>query len=134
MNDTAKLTGLAHIGIFTADLDASVAFYKQLGFKVDAECAPGPRLTFMSLGTCLLELICPPDPAALEKRNPNGWIGHVCIECHHIDEVVADFKARGIIPETAQVSYSDKILGGIKNIFFDGPSGEAIELFDYLKD
>ena len=72
--------------------------------------------------------------AALEKRNPHGWIGHVCIECRHIDEVVADFKARGIIPETAQVSYSDKILGGIKNIFFDGPSGEAIELFDYLKD
>ena len=47
---------------------------------------------------------------------------------------MADFKARGIIPETAQVSYSDKILGGVKNIFFDGPSGEAIELFDYLKD
>ena len=72
--------------------------------------------------------------AALEKRNPNGWIAHVCIECHHIDEVVADLKARGIIPETAQVSYSDQILGGIKNIFFDGPSGEAIELFDYLRD
>ena len=89
---------------------------------------------FLSLGTCLLELICPPDPAALEKRNPNGWIGHLCIECRHIDDVVADFKARGIIPEGAQVSYNEKILGGVKNIFFDGPSGESIELFDYLKD
>lgn len=134
MNENAKLTGLAHIGIFTADLEASVAFYEKLGFKKDAESCPGPRLAFLSLGTCLLELICPPDASALAKRNADGWIGHICIECHHIDRVVADFKSRGIIPEDAQVAYNEKILGGVKNIFFDGPSGESIELFDYLKD
>ena len=134
MNAEAKLTGLAHIGIFTADLEKSVAFYESLGFHKDAQCKPGPTLAFLSLGTCLLELICPEDKSSLAARNPDGWIGHVCIECRHIDEVVASYKERGIIPKEAQVSYSAEILGGIKNIFFDGPSGESIELFDYLKD
>ncbi len=133
MNNNAKLTGLAHIGIFTADVDKSVAFYESLGFHKDAESNPGPRLVFMSLGTCLLELIQPTNPAELDRRTPDGWIGHICIECTHIDDVVADFKARGIVPQDAQVGYSEKILGGIKNIFFDGPSGESIELFDYMK-
>ena len=54
MNNNAKLTGLAHIGIFTADVDKSVAFYESIGFHKDAESIPGPRLVFMSLGTCLL--------------------------------------------------------------------------------
>lgn len=133
MNNNAKLTGLAHIGIFTANIDRSIAFYESLGFTKDAQCAPGPKLVFMSLGTCLLELICPADLSELDKRNANGWIGHICIECTHIDDVVADFKAKGIVPADANVSYSAEILGGIKNIFFDGPSGESIELFDYLK-
>ena len=134
MNTNAKLTGLAHIGIFTGDLEKSIAFYESLGFHKDAQCKPGPELAFLSLGTCLLELICPEDKSALNKRNADGWIGHVCIECTHIDDLVAQYKDRGIIPPQAQVSYNDEILGGIKNIFFDGPSGESIELFDYLKD
>ena len=133
MNNEAKLTGLAHIGIFTADVEKSAAFYESIGFRRDAESNPGPRLVFMSLGTCLLELIQPANLAELDRRTANGWIGHVCIECTHIDDVVAEFKARGIVPQDAQVSYNADILGGIKNIFFDGPSGESIELFDYMK-
>ena len=70
MNANAKLTGLAHIGIFTADLDKSVEFYKSLGFTVDADSCPGPKLVFMSLGTCLIELICPPDASALARNLP----------------------------------------------------------------
>lgn len=133
MNTQAKLTGLAHIGIYTADLEKSVGFYKSLGFTEDARCTPGPQLAFLSLGTCLLELICPADPATLADCSAKGWIAHVCIECTHIEEVVADFKRKGIIPAQAEISYNANILGGIKNIFFDGPSGESIELFDYLK-
>ena len=41
--------------------------------------------------------------------------------------------ARPVSFADAQVMYNEKILGGIKNIFFDGPSGESIELFDYMK-
>ncbi len=129
---TAKLTGLAHIGIFTPDFDKSVAFYKELGFTLDNECDIGTHLGFMSLGTCLLEIIAPQDKERA-NRPANGIIGHVCIEVKGIDEFVAEYKKKGIIPEDAKVMFNEKILGGIKNIFFDGPSGESIELFDYLK-
>lgn len=130
---TAKLTGLAHIGIFTPDFEKSVAFYKELGFTLDNECDIGTHLGFMSCGTCLLEIIAPEDKTKATSRPTDGIIGHICIEVKNIDEFVAEYKKKGIIPEDAQVMYNEKILGGIKNIFFDGPAGESIELFDYMK-
>ena len=63
-NKPAKLLGLAHIGIYTKDLEASKAFYTKLGFRLDGESCPGAKLAFMSLGSCLLELIQLADPAA----------------------------------------------------------------------
>ena len=132
MAKQAQMVGLAHIGIFTKDAEASKTFYQKLGFKVDAESNNGgTRLLFMSLGTCLLELIQPADLSSVDARPSNGIVGHVAIECTGIDELVEGFKAQGLIPQDAKVSTADNILGGIKNLFFDGPSGESIELFDY---
>lgn len=130
-NKPAKLLGLAHIGIYTKDLEASKAFYTKLGFRLDGESCPGAKLAFMSLGSCLLELIQPADPAA--QLPGDGVVAHVAIECTGIDELVTSLKAQGLVPQQAQVSTSDNILDGIKNIFFPGPSGESIELLDYYR-
>lgn len=129
----AKMIGLAHIGIFTKDLEASKAFYSKLGFSLDAESCPGAKLAFMSLGSCLLELIQPADTAAVDAKSTDGIVAHVAIECTNIEEVVAGFKAQGIIPADAAINTADNILDGVKNIFFAGPSGEQIELFDYYR-
>ncbi len=132
-NQPAKMIGLAHIGIFTKDIEASKAFYQKLGFSVDDECQPGARLAFLSLGSCLLELIQPADVSTVDAKSVDGVVAHVAIECTYIDEIVSGFKAQGLIPQDAQVSTADNILDGVKNIFFAGPSGEQIELFDYYK-
>lgn len=92
-NKPAKLLGLAHIGIYTKDLEASKAFYTKLGFRLDGESCPGAKLAFMSLGSCLLELIQPADPAA--QLPGDGVVAHVAIECTGIDELVASLKAQG---------------------------------------
>ena len=43
-------------------------------------------------------------------------------------------KANGIAMENdASVGYSDKIRGGVKNIFFRGPDGERIELMEFVR-
>ena len=129
----AELTGLAHIGVFTQDLETSIAFYKKLGFKEDARSMAGTtKLGFVSLGTCLIELIQPADAEAVQARCKNGIVAHICIECTGIKDVVDGFKAQGLIPADAQATQNDEILDGIKNIFFDGPSGESIELMEYF--
>ena len=47
------LTGVAHIGIPTNDLDKTIAFYKKLGFVSALETvnkAAGERVAFLQLG------------------------------------------------------------------------------------
>lgn len=126
----AKLTGLAHIGIKTQDIKKSIEFYTELGFTLDAEFDFGTKLGFMSLGTCLLELIEPADKAGLPVAE-DGPVAHVAIECENIDALVANFKAKGFIDAGAEVKTSEHILDGIKNIFFRGPSNEYLELVEY---
>jgi len=124
------LLGLAHIGIYTKDIDTSVSFYEKLGFELIGTGNPGAKLAFVSLGTCIIELIQPADLKRLEGLT-GGIIPHFAIECQNIEAVVEKYKTMGIIPQEASVSTSDKVMDGIKNIFFVGPSGERIELLDY---
>lgn len=126
----AKLTGLAHIGIKTSDLQKSIAFYKELGFAMDGTEDVGAKLGFISLGNCLIELIEPADKATLQGLT-EGIVAHVAIECTNIEGVVDGLKQKGYIAPDATINQMD-ILGGVKNIFFAGPSGESLELFDYF--
>ena len=52
------LTGVAHIGIPTNDLDKTIAFYKKLGFVSALETvnkAAGERVAFLQLGDLMIE-------------------------------------------------------------------------------
>ena len=125
----ARLTGLAHIGIKTDDVQKSIAFYKELGFTLDNYEDIGAKLGFMSLGNCLIELIEPADKETL-KGLKEGIVAHVAIECENIEGVAEKLKAKGYVDQEASINTMG-ILGGVKNLFFKGPSGEELELFDY---
>ena len=123
-----KILGLSHIGIFVKDMAKSIDFYKRLGFNLDNEENPGVPLAFLSAGTCLIELI--------EEKNNNrvatGLIDHVAMEVDNIEAAVANAQAKGIEIDASTIKSVD-ILGGIKNVFFDGPDGERLEFFEYCK-
>ena len=66
-----RITGLAHIGIFTQDIDKSQAFYQDvLDFTLTNEEAMenGTRLAFLEAGTCIIELIQPGDPSSIHHN------------------------------------------------------------------
>lgn len=69
-----RVTGLAHVGIYTHDMEASIQFYKDsLGFSWMYEkqipLAEGTiRLVLMQNGTCAIELI-QPVPPGLRRTN-----------------------------------------------------------------
>ena len=115
--------GLSHIGIFVTDMERSVDFYKRLGFTLDNEANIHVKLAFMSAGTCLIELIEQKD-----LSRPAGVIDHIAMEVDDIEAAVAQAKANGIMID-AEINSVD-ILGGIKNVFFQGPDGERLEFFE----
>ena len=122
------ITGLAHIGVFVKDIDASIDFYKKLGFSLDGEENPGIKLAFLSAGSCLIELV--------EQKNADarsaGVIDHVAVVVDDIDAAIANAKENGINIDASTIKSVD-ILGGIKNVFFEGPDGERLEFFEYCK-
>jgi catechol 2,3-dioxygenase-like lactoylglutathione lyase family enzyme len=119
---------LAHIGIFVKDIDRSIDFYRKLGFALDNEENVGIRLAFLSAGNCLIELVEQKDMAARTA----GVVDHVAVVVDNIEAAVANAKAQGIEMDAAQIK-AMPILGGIKNIFFEGPDGERLEFFEYVK-
>ncbi|MCL2361785.1 MAG: VOC family protein [Defluviitaleaceae bacterium] len=121
-----KITGLAHIGIFVKDIDKSIDYYKRLGFTLDKEEQLGIRLAFLSAGTCLIELVEQKD---LLKREA-GVVDHVAVVVDDIDGAIANAKAQGIKIDASKIN-EVPILGGVRNIFFEGPDGERLEFFEY---
>ena len=121
-----NIKGLAHIGIFVKDIDASIDFYKRLGFTLDKVENIHIRLAFLSAGTCLIELV---EKKELAARTA-GPVDHFAVEVDDIDAAIARAVEKGIEIDASAVS-SLGILGGIKNVFFEGPDGERIEFFEY---
>lgn len=71
------LTGVAHIGIPTNDLDKTIVFYKKLGFVSALETvnkAAGERVAFLQLGDLMIETY--ENHRAAEKA---GAIDHVAL-------------------------------------------------------
>ena len=123
---TGKITGLTHIGIFVKDIDKSIGFYKRLGFSLDKEETPSIRLAFLSAGNCLIELV---EQKEIPARTA-GTVDHVAMVVDDIHAAIANAKANGIDIDESAVSFVP-ILGGVKNVFFDGPDGERLEFFEY---
>lgn len=124
------ISGLAHIGIVTADAQNCAKFYiDHLGFRPyysyqkDDLC-----LEFVECGRCIIEFI---QNGAVDRA---GIVNHIALEVQGIEALVEELKAKGIVFETEEINkMPDFYPNGVKNIFFMGPAGERVELFDYSK-
>lgn len=128
----AGLKGLAHIGIFTADMEKSLDFYcNSLGFELFYSCDLGTtKLRFVRAGSCIVEFIQPEGYAG--NRPADGVIAHIAIEVEDIRTYVANLKAKGVRFNTEDVAVIPALFPtGSTNIFFSGPNGESLELYEY---
>ena len=120
------IKGLAHIGVFVKNIDASIDFYKRLGFTLDKQMETTVKLAFLSAGTCLIELV---EKSDIAPRTA-GVVDHIAVEVDDIMAAAENAKAQGIAIDTSAISPLP-ILGGIRNVFFNGPDGERLEFFEY---
>lgn len=121
--------GLAHIGVFVADLEVSKKFYcETLGFILVHEnyvVGEPIKLAFVQSGVCMIELVELPD----SKGRTDGKVDHIAFSVNHIEEVWTYLKAKGVEFESGQITsapgYFEK---GAKYISFRGPDNERLEL------
>ncbi len=130
------IQGLAHIGVFSQDIDRAKDFYiNTLGFQLtNEEVLEQPngstRLAFLKAGSCVIELIQPADVSTIKDRQ-HGRVDHIAMAVSGIDEIAKALTAQGVAVESEEPSTAD-ICGGAKTIFFKGPDGERLELFEHL--
>ena len=129
------ITGLAHIALYTKDMDASVKFYEILGGTVtdqaDVKKPTGTNhIKMVQMPGFFLEIIEPHDGSPVTAEG--GLFPHLALEVDDIDTAVADLKSAGITSFRTPEPNTMPIFGGIRNIFLYGPDGELLELLQHL--
>lgn len=133
----AKLEGLAHIGLFVADLQASKNFYEDiLDFKTIWECSVNEAngtvtdVAFVQNGCLTLELVRLQN---LQDR-PDGKVDHIAMKVEDIESVKRTLLEKGVVFETEEVVYcKDVFENGSKWILFRGPDNERLELTEVMQ-
>lgn len=119
--------GLHHIGIHTDDLQGCCDFYiRHLGFRMLYKKAlPECTCWFVENHGLVLEFI------SRGKTPAGGPVAHIALEVCGIEALVAALKDAGVVAQDAEIGAIPEMFpDGCKNIFFDGPAGELIELFE----
>lgn len=134
----ANIVGLAHLGIYTNDIEKSKDFYiNKLGFTLDFETNIDKgsgnylKISFVKAGNLCLELLQHSDPSITQTGN-NAATEHFAIRVQDIEQCVSEYKSKGIVFETEEPVLISKLYDSVKAIFFRGPSGERVELFEFL--
>lgn len=115
---------IAHVGVAVADLDAALAFYREvLGLSPHPpETADGATIVSLPMGESEVELLAPADPSSpiarfLEKRGPG--IHHICYRVPDLDAALAACRAAGyrLVDEVPRIG------AGGRRIAFLHPKG-----------
>lgn len=130
------ITGLAHIALYTKDLETSIRFYENLGGILTdraqvAKPAGTNLLAMVKLAGFFLEIIEPHDGSPVTPEG--GLFPHLALEVDDIDAAVSNLKNAGINTFRMDVPNDmPGLFGGIRNIFFTGPNGEQLELLQKM--
>jgi len=123
------ITGLQHIGIPTGDIEASIAFYESLGFKIFYETVDnGMRVVYLEQQGLLIETYETAEPAGL-----SGAINHIAINVSDIDAAFEIAKENGYtITDGGGINLLHFWENGMKYFMLEGPSKERVELMQKL--
>jgi methylmalonyl-CoA/ethylmalonyl-CoA epimerase len=128
------MTGLDHVAILVADLDAAIKLYRDVYGLTLSEVEEVPsekvKVAIFGHGAGRIELVSPASPDSpmaktIEKRGEG--LHHICLEVPDITKAMAELKARGapLLDETPRPG-----AGGAKVAFVHpkGSRGVLVEL------
>lgn len=129
MNIKEFTTGVQHIGIPTNDIEKTIEFYHQLGFKTALRTINGTEeVAFLQLHNLMIETY-----QNHEAKMEYGAIDHIAIDVKHIDELFEVMKALGTFTMLDhQVNGLPFWENGVKFFTIEGPNKEKIEFCEKL--
>lgn len=130
MNVESLITGVEHVGLPTADVDSTVAFYEGLGFTVVLRVTnpqTGNRCVFLKMKNLMIETYGSKAPAGKP-----GALDHVAFAVSDIDAVYAKMKEGGYQIIDPEVQHRTYWPNGVKFFTIMGPNGEKIEFSQIL--
>lgn len=119
-----NVTGIQHLGLPTADIAATIAFYQNLGFEVIWE---NGEVAFLRLGNLVIETYTADAPAL-----KNGAIDHVALNVKDIEAAWRDAQACGYETEDTQINFLPFFENGVKFFTIIGPNREKVEFNQIL--
>jgi lactoylglutathione lyase len=121
-----SVLGLHHAGVYVADIERSIAFYRDVfGLEVAERLSLGvEKLAFLSVGLARLELI-----EAGTGPRPIGVIDHVAFEVADLDGLVRRLREHGVTLVDQSPLAVPELHARI--LFCFGPDAERIELLEY---
>lgn len=127
------IEGMAHIQINVADLERSVAFYRDiLGFPVVRTFErPGRRFVFLSVaGHGEVELIgSTASPSAVGSGNPGPFgLQHIALRVTDIEQSYHELRAKGVSFLEDRSNFRQP--NGPRIAFFTDPDGVVLELVE----
>jgi lactoylglutathione lyase len=119
---------LEHVGVMVSDLEVSIDFYeKVLGLDLLDRFAANEStgLAFLgdrASGQVIVELIC----GKVNRFPDEGKVHHIAFTVDHIEEEIERLRSLKVHFTNDEFS---TLANGSKYIFFKGPDGETLELF-----
>ena len=130
MSIAEHVTGLQHLGLPTAALDETAAFYESLGFvRAHSTVNPGTgeRVCFLTCGGLCIETY----ECAAPARRP-GAIDHLALDVDDIESAWEEVRMAGLAPlEDAPHSVPPFWENGVR-FSPTGPNGETVEFSQRL--
>ena len=120
------ITGLAHLGLPTADVEKTVRFYKQLGFEVDWEGTKDQSI-FLKNGDCVIEIYQEEHPAMID----GGW-DHVALSTPDFEAVYSYTRSLGYEALEGKICQLPFYSNGVRYFTILGPNHEKVEFSQKL--
>ena len=128
----ARITGFQHVGLPTNDIEATIAFYKTLGFEVASTCdLPTDKVAFLTL-----KGICIETYQRLTANNAKGFDGaidHICVDVDDIEATLEAVKAAGLKPINDKIEFLPFWEKGVRFFKVLDPNNAPVEFCEILK-
>lgn len=123
-NKNTLFKGLQHIGIPTADMDKTIAFYELFGFRKiwSSFNSPTDQVAFLECGSCVIETYYAEKPALL-----NGAVDHIAMDVSDIEKAYEYALSNDYEALEKQITFLPFFDNGVRYFTILGPNHEKLE-------
>jgi catechol 2,3-dioxygenase-like lactoylglutathione lyase family enzyme len=128
----AAFNGMGHMAFKVNDLDASIAFYKKLGFPEFLRLTQTdgrPWIVYLRISDELYIELFPGGDGAPVSGPARTGLNHLCLTTEDIEQTAAHLESVGI-PATAPLVRDRRGVDGNRGMWVTDPDGNRIEIME----